>query len=170
VNLREAIKTGTYQKAEVIRLWAEALLQRYRPDPGPPRPLIPEPMLQITREALERQLGDHPWDLKAHLLLVALANASGDMDFLATAPRVGQHALALAPRFILTHFALAESLAQLGRSDEAVTTLQQAIVMDPQNVAARVNLINLLEALGRHEAAVRENDLLIESGLSLPPS
>jgi DNA-binding SARP family transcriptional activator len=65
-------------------------------------------------------------------------------------------ALALRPAFVDAHIAAGKALTNLGRTDEALKHLFEAIRLDPQNEAAHYRLFEAYRRLGRKQDAEHE--------------
>jgi tetratricopeptide (TPR) repeat protein len=64
-----------------------------------------------------------------------------------------------------THNNLGSALAEAGRFDEAITQIEKAIALDPDNGTAHINLGHLLEVTGHRDEAIEQ----LKAGIQIAP-
>ena len=154
-----ALRDGQPRQAETL------LLQACAQAPMHPEPLRYLAVLQLhTRRApmaaqtLQRALALAPDDALLHCDLGTAQSASGDIEAALTSWDCACH---LDPAQPMPWFNLGRNLQQLGRTEAAITALQQATVLAPEMLPAKILLGDALVHAGRFDdAAVHYRDAL----------
>lgn len=103
------------------------------------------------RESLEAAKSP-TWQLESQR---ALAISYSDMGDYASAIEAIERAIRLHPRLIPLYFERALYAMQIGDADAATAAYFQVLVVDPNNVKARLRLCELSSLLREHDAAVK---------------
>jgi len=114
----------------------------------PPRDAYPK-----AKSAALRILEFEEQRASAHLLLGFVA-LSFDWDWLEAEKHIGM-ALRLAPNYANAHWALGYFLCAMGRFDEAITAMQQAVALDPLSAPIRAGLATAYYWSRRYDLAAQ---------------
>jgi tetratricopeptide (TPR) repeat protein len=101
--------------------------------------------------AFEQAIALEPQNAGIHQALAALRLLDGDLE-----TTIEQARAALSPDVASTHLRLGQLLIRGNRYVEAASALEEAVLIEPANVALRLTLADVYNELGRFESAVFE--------------
>jgi tetratricopeptide (TPR) repeat protein len=112
-----------------------------------------EPSRQIAEKEFQASLSATPGDAESLYML-------GEIEWMRSQPQKAlafyNRALAVRPAFVDAHIAAGKVFITLGRTDEALKELLEAVRLDPQSEVAHYRLSEAYRKLGRPQDAERE--------------
>ena len=139
-NFNEALALGTFGSGEttdqLVRLTSEILGQNQIAQE------IKEKFIKASIDPAEKQVKEHPGDLKNRLSAITLylRSASFNPDYLGKAKTHLDIALKLSPTRQTNYFALADYYLILSDFDSALKQLKKAVELEPSSMEAQINL------------------------------
>jgi tetratricopeptide (TPR) repeat protein len=113
--------------------------------------LLQERRLHEARELLQQVCNTDRHDIEAWLHLAALNGQLGDFQ---AAEQCARHAIGFDNKHPSAFYILGMAFAQQGKNDDAITSYQKAVALQPDFVEALINLGNLQNMAGKLDAAI----------------
>lgn len=127
-------------------------------------------ILGVAFAALEENVRLHPRDIRTYMSLTQISqlqfSVSSDARYIVAAHNYIETALAYSPRRQQLVFMLASMKAQLGKKDEAISLMQQAINDDPKIAESYWRLAFIYNFTGDHTKALATLALAKERGVA----